>query len=235
MSLVRLQDVRKRYGQGAASVEALRGVDLEVTQGEFVAIVGRSGSGKSTLMNLLAGLDRPTSGAVVVDDADMATLAPRSLAAFRGSRIGIVFQSFHLLPGRSALENVALPLALDGVPTAERNRRASASLAAVGLDHREDHSPAELSGGEQQRVAIARALVREPALLLCDEPTGNLDTTTADEVAKLLEQLNRDEGRTVVMITHEQELARRLASRIVTLKDGVIETEERLASPADVT
>ncbi len=229
MHLVELTGVEKHYGIGAAAVAALRGVDLAVEPGEFVAVLGRSGSGKSTLMNLLAGLDHADVGTVTVDGQELGSLDGRGLAAFRATRIGIVFQSFHLLPGRSALENVALPLAIDGVARGERERRARETLASVGLGPRVKHTPGELSGGEQQRVAIARALVREPALLLCDEPTGNLDSATAGEVAEVLAHLHRDQGRTIVMITHEEELARRIATRIVRLDDGAIASQERVA------
>lgn len=226
MALVELTSVRKRYGKGAAAVEALRGVDLAVEEGEFVAVLGRSGSGKSTLMNLVAGLDRADEGAVCVAGEDLGRLPGPALARHRGRRIGIVFQSFHLLPGRSALENVEMPLKIDGVPRAERRRRAAETLDRVGLAPRATHRPAELSGGEQQRVAVARALVRDPALLLCDEPTGNLDSATADEVSSLLSRIHREMGRTVLLITHERDLADRLADRIVTLADGRVESVE---------
>jgi putative ABC transport system ATP-binding protein len=220
MSLVELRSVEKRYGLGDAAVRALIGVDLDVAAGEFVAVLGRSGSGKSTLLNVLAGLDRADSGTVVVDGEDLGKLTPAGLARYRASRIGIVFQSFHLLPGRSALENVEIPLLLDGTPRDERRRLASEALASVGLASRARHAPSELSGGEQQRVAIARAVVRRPALLLCDEPTGNLDSTTAVGVMDLLAALRRDRGCTIVMITHEADLADRYATRRVNMRDG---------------
>jgi putative ABC transport system ATP-binding protein len=220
MSLVEIRNVVKRYGRGDASVVALRGADFDVQEGEFVAVLGRSGSGKSTLLNLLAGLDHCDEGTIRVAGDDLAGLSPAALARYRATRVGVVFQSFHLLPGRSAVENVKLPLVLDGVPRAERRRRAAEALAAVGLAERADHAPGELSGGEQQRVAIARALVRRPPLLLCDEPTGNLDTATSLEVMELLARLRRERGATIVMITHEPDLAERFASRRATMRDG---------------
>jgi len=220
MPFVELRGVIKSYGRGEAAVEALRGVDLDVEAGEFLAVLGRSGSGKSTLLHLLAGLDRADAGTVTVDGRELRALPPREIATYRARTVGIVFQSFHLLPGRTALENVALPLALDGVDRGERLGRARAALDDVGLGARAGHTPAQLSGGEQQRVAVARALVRRPPLLLCDEPTGNLDTANADGVVELLVRL-RDERRcTVVMITHEPDLAARTATRSVRIEDG---------------
>ena len=220
MPLVELRDVVKRYGRGSAAVTALAGARLTVEAGEFVAVLGRSGSGKSTLLNLLAGLDRADEGTVRVAGADLAAMDASQLARHWASRVGVVFQSFHLLPGRSAAENVEIPLLLDGVARAERRRLAEQALAAVGLAERAAHAPSELSGGEQQRVAIARAIVRRPPLLLCDEPTGNLDSATATEVMDLIARLRGDRGATVVMITHEADLAERYASRLVTMRDG---------------
>jgi len=226
MPLVEIRGLVRRYGKGHAAVEALRGLDLDVADGELLAVLGRSGSGKSTLLNLLAGLDSPTTGSVRVAGEDLASLSGDGLARYRSRRIGIVFQSFHLLPGRTALANVAMPLVLDGVPPAERRRRAREALASVGLGHRTDHAPAQLSGGEQQRVAIARALVRGPAMLVCDEPTGNLDSATAAEVTDLLLRLHRDDGVTIVLVTHDRALARRCATRIVEMADGRVVAEE---------
>jgi putative ABC transport system ATP-binding protein len=222
--LVEMREVVKRYGRGDAAVVALRGVDLDVDEGEFVAVLGRSGSGKSTLLNVLAGLDRADEGEVLVAGDELAEMSPVELARYRSTRIGIVFQSFHLLPGRTAVENVEMPLLLDGVPRERRRELASRALDEVGLSPRADHAPSELSGGEQQRVAIARALVRRPPLLLCDEPTGNLDSTTAVEVMELLARLVRERGATVVMITHEADLAERYAARRVRMRDGRIES-----------
>ena len=226
MPLVELRDVVKRYGRGDAAVVALRGVSLDIDEGGFVAVLGRSGSGKSTLMNLLSGLDRADEGSVRVAGDELSTLTPAGLARYRATRIGVVFQSFHLLPGRSAVENVELPLALDGTPRDQRRRLAEAALEAVGLSERFGHAPSELSGGEQQRVAIARAIVRSPPLLLCDEPTGNLDTATATEVMEILARLRRERNATIVMITHEPDLAERYASRRVQMKDGRIVADE---------
>jgi putative ABC transport system ATP-binding protein len=230
MPLVELRDVVKRYGRGGAAVTALAGVHLDVDEGEFVAVLGRSGSGKSTLLNLLAGLDRADSGTVRVSGSDLAAMDAAALARHRASRIGIVFQSFHLLPGRSAAQNVEIPLLLDGVPPPERRRLAEVALAAVGLAGRAEHAPSELSGGEQQRVAIARAVVRRPPLLLCDEPTGNLDSATAAEVMDVIARLQREHGATVVMITHEPELAGRYASRRVTMSDGRVLDDGRVTA-----
>lgn len=221
-SAIALRAVEKRYGEGEAAVTALRCVDLEVAEGEFVAVLGRSGSGKSTLMNLLAGLDRADAGAIRVLGRDLRTSTPRALAEYRRTAIGIVFQSFHLLPGRSAQDQVEIPLALAGVARRERATLAAAALDEVGLAARRDHTPAQLSGGEQQRVAVARALVRRPPLLLCDEPTGNLDSTNADAVLELIVRLQRDRGCTVVMITHEPDLASRASARCVRIEDGRI-------------
>ncbi|MCE9638407.1 MAG: ABC transporter ATP-binding protein [Planctomycetes bacterium] len=222
MSVIELRDVQKLYGEGSARVAALRGVDLTVEEGEFLAILGRSGSGKSTLLHLLAGLDRPTTGTMRVLGHDLANAGPKELATYRREAIGIVFQSFQLLPGRSARDQVELPLALDGLPRAERAKLAAAALTEVGLGGRLDHTPAQLSGGEQQRVAVARALVRRPPVLLCDEPTGNLDSANADAVVELLVRLQRERRCTVVMITHEPDLAERAASRSVRIEDGRI-------------
>jgi len=222
MPLVEMRRVVKRYGRGSAVVTALAGVDFDVERGEFVAVLGRSGSGKSTLLNVLAGLDRADEGTIRVAGDDLAALDAAGLARYRATRIGIVFQSFHLLPGRSAAQNVEMPLLLDGAPAAERRRRAAEALDAVGLAARADHAPSQLSGGEQQRVAIARALVRRPPLVLCDEPTGNLDSATAIEVMELLAKLRRERDATIVMITHEPDLADRYASRRVEMKDGRI-------------
>lgn len=223
MPVIELCDVRKVYGEGTARVEALRGVDLSVEEGEFLAILGRSGSGKSTLLHLLAGLDRPTTGTMRVLGHDLANAGSAELATYRREAIGIVFQSFHLLPGRAALDQVELPLALDGVPRAKRAELAAEALREVGLGGRLDHTPAQLSGGEQQRVAVARALVRRPPVLLCDEPTGNLDTDNADAVVELLVRLQRERRCTVVMITHEPDLAERAASRSVRIENGRID------------
>jgi putative ABC transport system ATP-binding protein len=214
----------RSYRLDGVSVDALRGVDLCIDAGEFVAIVGPSGSGKSTLMHLLGCLDRPTSGTLRVSGVDVATLSDTRLAELRNRRIGFVFQSFHLLARTSALDNVALPLVYRGVPRGDRRRRARAALEAVGLGHRVDHRPSQMSGGEQQRVAIARALVGDPEVVLADEPTGNLDSRNGAEVMGILERLNHDRGVAVVLVTHEQEVAAR-ARRRVHVRDGRIERD----------
>jgi putative ABC transport system ATP-binding protein len=216
-------DVRRSYQLDGVSVEALRGVSLRIDPGEYVAVVGPSGSGKSTLMHLLGCLDRPTSGVLRVGDRDVATLGDGELATLRNRTIGFVFQSFQLLGRTSALDNVALPLVYRGVRRAERRERAEAALTAVGLGHRLGHRPGQLSGGEQQRVAIARALVGEPALLLADEPTGNLDTASGVEIMALLDGLVRDRGVAVVVVTHDPEVAA-MARRRVRMRDGLMET-----------
>jgi putative ABC transport system ATP-binding protein len=215
-------DVRRSYQLDGVSVEALRGVSLRIDPGEYVAVVGPSGSGKSTLMHLLGCLDRPTSGVLRVGDRDVATLGDGELATLRNRTIGFVFQSFQLLGRTSALDNVALPLVYRGVRRAERRERAEAALTAVGLGHRLGHRPGQLSGGEQQRVAIARALVGEPALLLADEPTGNLDTASGVEIMALLDGLVRDRGVAVVVVTHDPDVAA-MARRRVRMRDGLME------------
>ena len=221
MTALEAQEVTRTYQLDGVSVPALRGVSLEVPHGDYVSIVGRSGSGKSTLMHLLGGLDRPTSGRLLIDGRDVSALSPPEMAALRNHTIGFVFQSFHLLARTSAVENVALPLIYSGVRAGERRRRAAAMLDRVGLGHRRDHRPNQLSGGEQQRVAIARALVTEPAVLLADEPTGNLDTASGQAVLALLEELNAERGVALVVVTHDREVSAR-AHRQITMKDGLI-------------
>jgi putative ABC transport system ATP-binding protein len=218
---VQAHEVTRKYQLEGVAVEALRGVSLSVAAGDYVAIVGPSGSGKSTLMHLLGGLDRPTSGRLLIGGRDVATLSPPELAQLRNSTIGFVFQSFHLLARTSALDNVALPLVYRGQRGGERRRRAAAMLARVGLAHRARHRPNQLSGGEQQRVAIARALVTEPAVLLADEPTGNLDSATGLSVLALLEELNDEQGVALILVTHDRDIAARAARQIV-MRDGQI-------------
>ncbi|WP_112661825.1 ABC transporter ATP-binding protein [Microvirga flavescens] len=224
---IALQDVDLSLGRGAARVHILKGVSLSIGRGEAVGLVGPSGSGKSTLLMTMAGLERPDSGKVIVEGTDLSGLDEDALARFRGRRIGIVFQSFHLVPTMTALENVALPLELAG--EAEAFERAEAELQAVGLGHRLHHYPAQLSGGEQQRVAIARAIVPNPAILVADEPTGNLDENTGGSIIDLLFALKRDRGSTLILVTHDLNLAH-LCDRTVRLRSGVIEADLAKAS-----
>jgi putative ABC transport system ATP-binding protein len=224
--LIRLERVEKRYGQGESEVLALAGVDLLVQHGELVAIMGASGSGKSTCMNLLGCLDVPSAGSYHLEGIDVGSLDPDGLTLLRRHYIGFVFQGFNLLARTSALENVELPLVYRRVPKNERRDLASRVLAKVGLEDRMHHAPHELSGGQQQRVAIARALVTEPALLLADEPTGNLDSARTHEIMELLRELNQATGLTVVIVTHEDEVAK-YAARTVTFRDGLIAEDVR--------
>ncbi|SFU31890.1 putative ABC transport system ATP-binding protein [Methylobacterium sp. 174MFSha1.1] len=217
---IALEGVDLSLGRGAARVHILKGISIAVAPGEAVGLVGPSGSGKSTLLMTMAGLERPDSGRVVVEGTDLAGLDEDALARFRGRRIGIVFQSFHLVPTMTALENVALPLELADAPDA--HQRAARELEAVGLGHRLHHYPAQLSGGEQQRVAIARAVAPEPAILVADEPTGNLDEATGAQIVDLLFSLKRDRGATLVLVTHDPGLAR-LCDRTVRLRSGLID------------
>ncbi|UVO51566.1 ABC transporter ATP-binding protein [Sphingomonas sp. SUN019] len=223
-SVISARNVTLTLGRAPASVQILHGIDLDVAAGDTVALLGPSGSGKSSLMAVLSGLERPTSGEVIVTDLDFAQLDEDALAKARRGRIGIVLQAFHLLPTMTALENVAVPLELAGDPDAFD--RAAAELAAVGLAHRTDHYPAQLSGGEQQRVAIARALAGRPRLIFADEPTGNLDTSTGAAIMDLLFARQRDAGATLFVITHDPSLAERCA-RVITLADGRIATDRR--------
>lgn len=219
-ALIICEDIWKVYRVGDVEVQALRGLHLTIRQGEFVAIMGSSGSGKSTLMNILGCLDQPTKGQYRLNNIDVGHLQPDRLAEIRNQQIGFVFQSFNLIPRTSALENAQLPLFYRGLPLKEQKSLASAALQRVGLGGREHHSPTQLSGGQQQRVAIARALVTSPSLLLADEPTGNLDTQSSQEIMEILDELNR-EGITVILVTHEVDIAA-YASREIVIKDGQI-------------
>ena len=218
-ALIRLEGVHKIYDLGEVQVHALRGVSLEILAGEFVAVMGASGSGKSTLMNILGCLDRPTRGHYYLDGTDVSQFSKVELARIRNRKLGFVFQQFNLLARTSALENVELPTIYAGITPQERERRARESLARVGLADRAHHFPSQLSGGQQQRVAIARALVNRPTILLADEPTGNLDSRTSVEIMDILQRLNEEEGLTVVLVTHEQDIAQ-YAKRALEFRDG---------------
>jgi putative ABC transport system ATP-binding protein len=211
---------------GGEPLTVLRGVDLAIPRGEIVCVMGPSGSGKSTLLNIVGGLDRPTAGSVVIEGEDLAQMDDERLATYRRRQVGFVFQSFNLIPTMTARRNVELPLLFAGASPEERNARAAAALESVGLGHRLDHKPTELSGGEQQRVAIARAVVNEPAIMLADEPTGNLDTRTGLEILQLMREMNAA-GRTLLITTHDHAIAEAVADRIVTIVDGSIESIEQ--------
>jgi putative ABC transport system ATP-binding protein len=226
--IIEFQQVRKTYGTGQAQVEALAGIDLEVHEGEFVAVMGPSGSGKSTAMNIFGCLDVPTAGVYRFRGVDVGTLDRKQRALLRRYYLGFVFQGFNLLNRTSALENVELPLLYRGTPRAERRARAQEALDAVGLRGWEHHTPGELSGGQAQRVAIARAIVAEPTVLFADEPTGNLDTARSVEIMDLLVRFNRERGLTILMVTHEPDMAA-YASRTIRFRDGHVESDERTA------
>jgi putative ABC transport system ATP-binding protein len=227
--LISVRDLAKTYRLGDHAVHALRGVTLDVSPGDFVAIMGPSGSGKSSFMNLLGCLDTPTAGRYVLDGEDVSRLSRDALAVIRNRKIGFVFQTFNLLPRMSAVENVELPLLYNGAGSTDRRERALGRLRQVGLESRAGHRPNQLSGGQQQRVAIARALVNEPRLVLADEPTGNLDTRTSIEIMAILQDLNR-QRITVVLVTHEDDIAR-YANRIVTFRDGRVRSDARVERP----
>ncbi len=228
--VIKLQDITKVYQMGEVEVHALRGVSLEIEAGEIMSIMGPSGSGKSTMMNILGCLDQPTSGAYMVEDKDVSHLDDDQLAQIRNRKIGFVFQTFNLLARTTALENVMLPLIYAGVGGAKRREKARRALESVGLADRMGHTPNELSGGQQQRVAIARALVNDPAIILADEPTGNLDSKSGAEIMAILQWLNRYQGITVVMVTHDPVIAKH-SERIIHLYDGLVTHNETVAEP----
>jgi putative ABC transport system ATP-binding protein len=219
--LVQVRGVTKSYRRGGETIEVLHGVDLDIARGDFVALMGPSGSGKTTLLNLIGGLDTPTAGSIVVDGRRIDRLSSGELSAWRASNVGFVFQFYNLLPVLTAQRNVELPLLLTSLPAAARRRHAAIALALVGLEDRARHKPGELSGGQEQRVAIARAIVSDPALLVCDEPTGDLDRATATEIMGLLQMLNREHGKTIVMVTHDPKAAE-YASRQLHLDKGTL-------------
>ncbi len=226
-AVILTKDLKKDYELGAETVRALRGVDLQINKNEIVAIMGPSGSGKSTLLNLIGCLDTPSSGQYWLGGQEVSQLDDNDLARIRNRQIGFVFQTFNLLPRTTALHNVELPLIYAGVPARQRHERAKATLEAVGLGDRMAHQPNELSGGERQRVAIARALVNQPSLLLADEPTGNLDSSTSKEIMEILVSLH-ERGETILLVTHERDIAA-YSQRLVTLRDGMVESDERHA------
>jgi putative ABC transport system ATP-binding protein len=229
-TVIKLEHIHKTYTMGDVEVHALRGISLEIKQGEFVAIMGTSGSGKSTTMNILGCLDQPTKGAYVLDGQDVSSMSKDQRADVRNRKLGFVFQGFNLLSRTSAIENVELPMLYAGVDTSERHRRAMEALAAVGLAGREQNHPNQLSGGQQQRVAIARSLVNQPALILADEPTGNLDSRTSVEVMEIFQKLNRERGITMILVTHEHDIAE-YANRVVVFKDGKIRQDYAIEKP----
>jgi putative ABC transport system ATP-binding protein len=228
-AVVVTQNLVKTYDLGSVQVHALNGVSVSVARNEFVAVMGASGSGKSTFMNLIGCLDQPSSGSILLEGQDVAEMSRDELAIMRNKRIGFVFQGFNLLARTSALDNVALPMLYASVPAAERLERAREALVSVGLGDRLDHKPTELSGGQQQRVAIARALVNRPSLILADEPTGNLDTASSKEIMQLFRSLNEDRGITVILVTHESDIAA-WSKRIITFRDGHIVDDKAVAA-----
>ena len=227
-SFVKTEDLTRIYSSGTIQVVALKDVSLSLDQGQFFGVTGASGSGKSTLMNLLAGLDRPSSGSIKVQGKLISELNKDELALYRRHQVGMIFQSFNLVSSYSALENVAFPLLFAGVAKKERNSRAARMLEEVGLYPRKDHRPSELSGGEQQRVAMARALINQPKILLADEPTGNLDSKTSSRIVQTLSDLNKNQGLTVIMISHEKSLLDQFADDVIHLQDGKVIQEERI-------
>jgi putative ABC transport system ATP-binding protein len=220
-TIIKLENIEKSYILAKNEILILKGINLDIKKGEFLAIMGPSGSGKSTTMNMIGSLDMPTKGTIFLDGQDISKLAESKLAQLRGKKIGFIFQNFNLIPSLSALQNVTLPLIFQGIPKNEAIKRAKAELAKVKLDHRITHKPSELSGGEKQRVAIARALVTNSEIILADEPTGNLDSKTGEDIMKLLQTLNEQQNKTVIVITHDSDIANR-AKRVIKIQDGRI-------------
>jgi len=223
--IISITNIKRDFALGSETVYVLKGIDLEINKGEYVALMGPSGSGKSTLMNILGCLDTPTSGSYVLNGKDVSQMTDNELAEVRNKEIGFVFQTFNLMPRTTALDNVALPLVYAGKSKDERSKRAAEVLTQVGLNDRMDHKPNQLSGGQRQRVAVARALVNHPSIILADEPTGNLDSVTSLEIMKLFDEIHAN-GNTVIVVTHEEDIAAH-AHRIIRLKDGIIEKDER--------
>ena len=232
--VIRVEDLHKYYQLGETQVHALRGVSLDIQRGEFVAVMGASGSGKSTMMNILGCLDKPSSGRYLLEGVDVTTFTKKQLAEIRNRRIGFVFQGFNLLARTTALENTELPTLYAKIPPAERAQRARTALAMVGLAEREDHFPSQLSGGQQQRVAIARALVNKPSILLADEPTGNLDSRTSVEVMEIFQRLNAEQGLTIVIVTHEPDIAQ-FTKRQIVFRDGKVRSDHLVKDRLDAT
>ena len=228
-AIIRTIGLTREYVMGSEVVRALRGVDLEIARNDYVAIMGPSGSGKSTMMNLIGCLDTPTAGQYWLNGNEVSKMTDDELARIRNREIGFVFQTFNLLPRATALHNVELPLVYTGIGSKERRERASRALASVGLEDRMTHKPNELSGGQRQRVAIARALVTEPSIILADEPTGNLDSQTSEEIMKVFAELHTNRGQTIIMVTHEHDIAQH-AARVVTLHDGLVNSDRRKAA-----
>lgn len=224
--LIKISDLKRNFVLGSETIYVLKGIDLEINKGEYVALMGPSGSGKSTLMNLLGCLDTPTSGTYILNGKDVSKMHDDELAEIRNKEIGFVFQTFNLMPRTTALDNVALPMVYAGYSKSERNERATEVLTQVGLAERMDHKPNELSGGQRQRVAVGRALVNKPSIILADEPTGNLDSKTSEEIMGLFNEIHQN-GNTVILVTHEEEIAA-YAHRIIRLRDGIIEKDERI-------